>query len=138
MEENYFHMQVSPQALGQISQLGLAHIGDGVFSLLVRSYLCVHGAGTNKQLHKQTVALVNAPAQAAMVETLLPLLTPQETEIYHRGRNSHTHAAPQSATPGQYARATGLETLFGWLYLQGQTDRINQLFVAGMEANHAL
>lgn len=136
---NYFEPQMDTSELRNVSELALAHVGDGVFELLVRSWLCSnHAAATNKNLHKLTVSYVQAPAQAAFVEALLPLLTEEETAVYKRGRNAHSHAAPKNATPGQYARATGLETLFGYLYLSGQSERINTLFAAGLEAFHAL
>jgi ribonuclease-3 family protein len=72
--------------------------------------------------------MVNAPAQAKFADTLLPYLTEEELSYFRRGKNAHSHAAPKAATPQEYAKATGLETLFGALYLLGQTDRINQLF----------
>ncbi len=135
---DYFHLALPPKALDQISELGLAHVGDGVFELLVRSYLILHGVETNKTLHRRTVELVTAPAQAGFVDRILPLLTDRELAVYKRGRNAHSHQAPKSATPGQYARATGLETLFGWLWLLGERDRLNQLFHAAMEgSDHA-
>lgn len=137
--ENYFAPAMDAQELRSMSELALAHVGDGVFDLLVRSWLSSENAAkTNRNLHHLTVSYVQAPAQAAFVELLLPLLTEEETAVYKRGRNAHTHAAPKNATPAQYARATGLETLFGWLYLSGQTARVNELFCAGLEALHAV
>ena len=62
------------------------------------------------------------------MEGLLPLLTPEEADVYRRGRNTAPHSVPRAATRAQYQSATGLETLFGWLYLQGRTDRLNELF----------
>ena len=126
--ENYFEMNMSRRDIDAISNLGLAHIGDGAFELLCRSYLCAKGEKTVAQLHKDTVQLVKAPAQAEFVEKLLPLLTEEEMAYYRRGKNSHVHAVPKGATPAQYAKATGLEALFGALYLSGQTQRLNQLF----------
>lgn len=137
--ENYFTPAMDAQALRGMSELALAHVGDAVFELLVRSWLSSSSAAsTNKNLHKLAVDYVKAPAQAAFIEYLLPLLTEEETAVYKRGRNAHSHAAPKSATPGQYARATGLETLFGWLHLSGQQARVNELFCAGLEALHAV
>ena len=115
-----------------ISNLGLAHIGDGVWELLCRSYLCSKGEKTVGQLHRDTIAMVKAPAQAEFAEKLLPLLTEQEAAYYRRGKNSHVHAVPKGATPVLYAKATGLEALFGALYLAGQTERLNQLFQAAI------
>ncbi len=128
--ENYFRMNMSRQQIDAISNLGLAHIGDGVWELLCRSYLCARGEKTVGQLHRDTIAMVKAPAQAAYVEKLLPLLTPEELTCYRRGKNAHVHAVPRGATPAEYSKATGLEALFGTLYLSGQTQRINELFCA--------
>lgn len=127
------NLTLSPEALKSVSELALAHVGDAVFELLVRQELCCMKAAPMRDLHRMTVARVNAPAQAARMEKLLPLLTPEELTVYKRGRNAHTHQAPKSASPGQYARATGLEALFGWLWLTGQIDRIAVLFAAGKE-----
>lgn len=133
--ENRFQMNFTKQQVDAISNLGLAHVGDGVYELLVRSYLCLKGDQTVKTLHKDAIKLVNAPAQAKFVEKILPLLTEEEFAYYRRGKNSHTHAAPKAASPREYAMATGLETLFGALYLYGRTDRLSELFEKGMESD---
>lgn len=126
--EHYFQMNMDRRDIDAISNLGLAHIGDAVFEVLCRAYLCAKGGKNVAQLHRDTVAMVKAPAQAAFVEKLLPSLTEDELAYYRRGKNSHVHAVPKGATPAQYAKATGLEALLGALYLSGQTDRINELF----------
>ena len=131
--ENYFQMNMEKRQIDAISNLGLAHIGDGVYELMCRSYLCAKGGHTVKNLHRDSVALVKAPAQAKFAEKLLPHLTEEEQSYYRRGKNAHSHAAPKSATPQEYAKATGLETLFGALYLAGRTDRLNELFAIMME-----
>ena len=128
---DHLHRTLTPEQLQTVSELALAHVGDAVFELLVRQDLCCRGSALVKDLHRATVARVTAPAQAAFVEAVLPVLTEEELAAYKRGRNTHTHPAPKSATPGQYARATGLETLFGWLWLTGKYDRVNELFDAG-------
>lgn len=133
--ENLFQMNLSQPQINAISNLGLAHIGDGVWELLCRSYLCAQGGKTVGQLHRDTIAMVKAPAQADYVDRILPLLTPEELAFYRRGKNSHVHAAPKGATPAQYAKATGLEALFGALYLAGETERLNRLFWAAVEEN---
>ena len=125
---DYFHVNMEKDALLRMSSLGLAHLGDGVFELMVRTWLCLHGKAKVKDLHRAAVAYVAAPAQAAAVEGLLPLLTPEEADVYRRGRNTAPHSVPRAATRAQYQSATGLEALFGWLYLQGRTDRLNELF----------
>ena len=128
--ENYFQMNLPKAEIDAISNLGLAHIGDGVFELLCRSYLCAKGEKTVEQLHRDTISLVKATAQARFADRLLPQLTPEELAYYRRGKNAHVHAVPKSATPAEYARATGVEALFGALYLAGETRRINELFNA--------
>ena len=136
--ENYFHLEMDRRAINQISALGLAHCGDAVFELLVRSYLCASGKALNGNLHRATVDLVCAPAQAERAERMLPLLTQEELAFYRRGRNAHVHQIPKNATREQYAKATGLECLFGALYLAGRVERLNELFFATMEEPHAL
>ncbi len=131
--ENYFQMNLSRQEVNAFSNLGLAHIGDGVYELLCRSWLCAQGKHTVGNLHRETVQLVKAPAQAKFIEKLLPHLTEEELAFYRRGKNAHVHAVPKGATPAEYAKATGLETLLGALYLSGQTARINELFILMMK-----
>ena len=131
--ENYFQMNLPKSEIDAISNLGLAHIGDAVFELLCRSYLCARGGKNVGNLHRDTIAMVKATAQAEFVDRLLPLLTEEEMAYYRRGKNAHVHAVPKSATAAEYAKATGLEALFGALYLAGKTDRLNQLFRAVME-----
>ena len=131
--ENYFHLQMDQKQVGAISNLGLAHIGDGVFELLTRSWLCAHERLTVGRMHKDTISLVQAKAQARFADKLQPLLSEDEKAYYRRGKNSHVHAVPKSCTPAEYAKATGLEALFGALYLLGRTDRLNELFVTVME-----
>lgn len=126
--ENYFKMNFTPGQLGSMSVLGLAHIGDGVYELLCRAYLCDKGDKTVLKLHRDTVDLVKAPSQAMFADKLIPHLTDEEYGYYRRGKNAHTHATPKSATKQEYAKATGLEALFGALYLLGRTDRLNALF----------
>lgn len=133
--ENLFQMNFTREQVNGISNLGLAHIGDGVYELMVRSYLCSKGNQTVKTLHRDSIHMVNATTQAAVAEKLLPELTEEEMGYFRRGKNSHTHAAPKAATPQQYALATGLETLFGALYLYGRIERLNQLFRKGIEEN---
>ena len=130
--ENYFQMNLTRQDINAFSNLGLAHIGDGVYELLCRSYLCAQGKHTVGNLHKETVQMVKAPTQAQFADKLLPHLTEDELSYYRRGKNSHVHAVPKGATPAEYAKATGLETLFGALYLLGRTQRLNELFTTMM------
>lgn len=131
--EDYFQMNLTPAQVNEISNLGLALVGDGVYELMVRTYLCAGGDHTVLHLHKDTVQMVNAPAQARFADLLKPHLTEDELAYFRRGKNAHTHAAPKSATPQEYAKATGFETLFGALYLLGRKDRLLELFAICME-----
>ena len=125
---DYFHMEMTSGDIGVISNLGLAHLGDAVYELLVRAWLCGSGKATAKGLHRAAVGYVSAPAQARAIERLLPHLTEGEEAVYRRGRNTRVNTIPQRANPEEYHAATGLETLFGHLYLRGETERINALF----------
>ena len=131
--ENYLNMNFEKAQVDAISNLGLAHMGDCVFEIFCRSYLCAQGGKTVDKLHRETIHMVKATSQAKFVEKLLPLLTEEELAYYRRGKNSHVHAVPKSATPAEYAKATGLEALFGALWLMGRTERLNELFNAVME-----
>lgn len=131
--ENLFEMQMTPVQVNEVTNLGLAHIGDGVYELLCRSYLISKGGKTVLKLHNAAVELVKAPTQAKFADKIKPILTEEELAYFRRGKNAHTHAAPKSATPQEYAKATGLETLFGALYLLGRKDRLMELFAACME-----
>ena len=126
--DNYFEITMPKAQIDAISNLGLAHMGDCVYEMLCRAYLCASGHKTVAQLHGDTINMVKASAQAQFVDKLLPMLTEEEVAYYRRGKNSHVHAVPKSCTPAEYAKATGLEALFGALYLAGQTDRLNELF----------
>ena len=136
--ENYFKMNLNRQEINAISNLGLAHMGDCVFEILCRGYLCARGGKNVGNLHRDTINMVKATAQAKFMDQLLPHLTEEELSFYRRGKNSHVHAVPKSCTPAEYAKATGLEALFGALYLSGQTDRINELFKLVMEDDNGI
>ena len=131
-------MNMTKAQVDGISNLGLAHMGDCVYEILCRAYLCAHGGKKVSQLHQETIRMVKATAQAKFADQMLPLLTEEELAYYRRGKNSHVHAVPKSATPAEYAKATGVETLFGALYLYGKTERLNQLFTEVMEELYGL
>ncbi len=135
--ENYFKLNLEKKDVDAISNLGLAHMGDCVFEILCRGWLCAKGGKNVGNLHRDTIRMVNASSQAKFVDKLLPMLTEEELAHYRRGKNAHVHAVPKSCTPMEYAKATGLEALFGVLWLQGQTERLNELFKAVMEEEHA-
>ena len=130
---DYLHIQLPPDQIRGISSIGLAHMGDAVYELLVRTWLCAHGKATGKGLHRATVALVCAPKQAARGQRTLPLLTEEEQAVFRRGRNANVHSIPAHASRAQYQQATALEALLGWLHLSGRHDRVEQLFAVMME-----
>lgn len=111
----------------QYSPLTLAYLGDGVYELLVRETLVLRDNRPNGQLHREALRFVSATAQSNGLETILPLLTEAEEAIFKRGRNSDA-VGHRNSDVIQYKRATGLETLFGYLYLTGQTERLEELF----------
>ena len=131
---DYFEMNMTARQVNEQSMLALAHVGDAVFELMVRTMLCSQSHASVAQLHRQSVALVRAQAQSAASEKLLSLLTEEELVIFKRGRNAKVHSVPHNAELADYHAATALEALFGWLFLQGRKDRLNELFSAMMEA----
>lgn len=108
--------------------LSLAYLGDAVIELLARETALKSGTDDVGKLNTQVRDYVTAKAQSAAIERLLPILTEEETDFFRRGRNAHGLCAPKSASVGEYRRATGMEALFGYLYLTDQTDRMAQLF----------
>lgn len=111
-----------------LSPLTLAFIGDGVYDLFVREQLICRGNCPVGTLHKAAVKNVCCQAQAEAIQKLLPMLTEEEQAIYKRGRNAHTSRTPKNATLADYHAATGLEALFGYLYVKGELLRLRELF----------
>jgi ribonuclease-3 family protein len=105
----------------------LSFVGDAVYGLYVRTYLAEVNRPSG-ELHKLSVKLVNATAQAKAFALIEPLLTEKELSVFKRGRNFRTGNTPKNSTGGEYHTATGLETLFGFLYLSGQYDRAKEIF----------
>ena len=110
------------------SPLTLAFLGDAVYSLLVRNMLSMQENKPAGKLHKESVKYVNAAFQAKMIKDLLPLLTENEIAVFKRGRNAHSGHSPKNQEAGDYRYATGLETLYGYLYLIGDFKRILYIF----------
>ncbi len=106
----------------------LAFVGDAVYSLLVRRELVTGEPMRISELHPASVKIVRAEAQAAAAELIAPELTEEENAIYTKGRNMKHGSYPKHSSHGDYARATGLECLFGWLYLCGRQERIDELY----------
>ena len=128
---------MTPEDVRLMNPLKLAHIGDTVWDLMIRSRLLAAGK-TVHHMHEGAVAFVNARSQAAALRGMMDHLSPEEQDIVRRGRNTHAHhAAPKNQDPADYASATALEALMGYLYLTGQDERIRQLFAACVEENNA-
>lgn len=126
-ELNSAHDAFAPDDIRGLNPLQMAYVGDTVHDLYVRSMLLSRGMAVGK-MHRQAVRMVSAGAQARMLERIEPELTQEEADIARRGRNSQAkHAAPRHADPADYAHATALEALWGYLYLSGQTQRLDEL-----------
>lgn len=122
------HLSPQAQDPGLLGPLALAFIGDGVYELLAREHLVSQGSAPVGRLHDRTVELVSAAAQSAAYAVIQPVLTEEEAAVYRRGRNAHPGHCPKHTEPAVYHRATGMEALFGWLYLAGRIGRANELF----------
>lgn len=112
----------------EYSPLTLAFLGDGVYDLLVREALVNRANRPAGELNRQKVALVNCKAQAEFAQLLMPSLTEKELAVYKRGRNAAPKCTPKNGSVADYHSATGLECLFGYLHINGETDRITELF----------
>lgn len=128
---DYFSIEMTKDRVHEISSLGLAHLGDAVYELLIRTWLCSEGKSTSRGLHRAAISYVSAKAQAEAAGRILPLLTEEEAHVFRRGRNAKVNSVPKNANYEDYHLATGLETLFGYLYLTGKRQRINELFASG-------
>lgn len=127
---DYLRPSLSPAELHAVGTLALAHVGDGVFELMVRARLCLSGRHTARRLHRETVRRVRAGAQAGYARLLLGMLTEEERAVFMRGRNAEVGSIPRSATREEYHLATALEALWGYLFLTGRAERLGELFVA--------
>lgn len=117
----------------QLSPLVLAYIGDAVFEVLVRMEVLTRGNAPVNKLHHKAREQVNAHAQAGFYERIAPLLTEEEQAVFKRGRNAKSHTVPKHADLLDYRHATGLEAVFGYLYLLGEKERLLALYAAGKE-----
>lgn len=109
------------------SPLSLAYLGDSVFDLMVRENMLINANRPAGEMNKEKVKIVCCKNQANIVDILLPMLNEEETAVYKRGRNAHSKP-PKNATSADYHKATGLESLWGYLYLQGNIERLRELF----------
>ena len=118
-----------------LSPLTLAFVGDVVYELLVREKIVQVGSMPTKRLNALKVELVRASAQAIVYDALEPMLTEEEHDILKRGRNSHTGSVPKNGSVADYRKATGVEALFGYLYLKKDSERLQLLFEKAMEVS---
>ena len=112
----------------EYSPLTLAFLGDGVYDLLVRESLVNRANRPAGELNRQKVAMVNCKSQAEYAQLLMPSLSEKELAVYKRGRNAAPKCTPKNGSVADYHSATGLECLFGYLHVNGETERINELF----------
>lgn len=117
----------------QLNPLTLAYIGDAVYELFVREKIVRSGEMSPGKMNRAAVGLVRAEKQSAMAEKLSAVFTEEEADVYRRGRNAHSHTHAKHASLADYHRATGLEAVFGYLYLKGESGRILELLQAGLE-----
>ena len=125
-----FHLE--DQDIRSYSPLTLAYIGDGVYELIIRTILVKKGNCPVNRLHKKASSLVKAAAQSAIIEKIEEELTQEEHDIYRRGRNAHSPTMAKHATMADYRRATGFETLMGYLYLKEDYERMITLVRKGI------
>lgn len=125
--------EVNPK---QLSPLNLAFVGDCVYEMLVRESLVAAANRPVADLNKESVRFVSAKAQTAAYELVKDHLTEEETAVFKRGRNAKVGHSPKSATHGEYHIATGMEALFGYLYLSDRTERLRELFALISDAKN--
>ena len=128
MEESVKTEQVNAY---QYSPLALAYMGDSILDLLVKKYFVTHSNMQPHKYHVEVSKIVKAVNQADYIDQIMEELSEDELDVYKRGRNTNTHSKAKNATRGQYRKATGLEALYGYLYLKGDMERL-QYFVDGM------
>ena len=115
-------------SLNTYSTASLAYLGDSVIEICVREYLVRSGYSSSSRLNKRALDFVRAPKQAEAMKNIIPYLTEDEEAFFRRGRNMGHSQTPKSSTVAEYRMATGMETLFGYLYLAKRQERINELF----------
>lgn len=138
MSDNFFLKEIEDIAgkdakAKELSPLVLAYVGDSVFELIVRTYVVYEGTRHVKELNIISDKMVNAKAQSDLYNAVKDMLTDEEAAVYRRGRNAKISSSAKNATLADYKRATGLEALFGYLYLSDNVSRAMELFKAGME-----
>lgn len=115
------------------SPLTLAFLGDCVYDIIIRTVVVERGNRATQGLHKKKSYLVNAKTQKELIESIQDLLTPEEEDIYRRGRNAKSYTTAKNASVGDYRKATGFEALLGYLYLDDKMDRVLFLVKEGLK-----
>ena len=123
----HIRFQPAGREPSQMNALALAYIGDAIFEVYVRQHLLKDTNHKPHYLHRQSVKYVSAKAQSSFVEILIPLMSDEELTIFKRGRNANSGTVPKNVDPLIYRRATGFESLVGYLYLMQNFSRLNQL-----------
>ena len=129
IKEQYDLPDINP---GELAPLILAHIGDAIYEVVIRTVTLSKGNRPVEKVHKEAISYVNAKTQAEAADLLLPMLTEEEADIYRRGRNAKSNTKAKNASIGDYRKATGFEALMGYLYLKGETDRMLELIRASV------
>ena len=129
IKEQYELPDINP---GELAPLILAHIGDAIYEVVIRTITLSKGNRPVEKVHKEAISYVNAKTQAEAADLLLPMLTEEEADIYRRGRNAKSNTKAKNASIGDYRKATGFEALMGYLYLKGETDRMLELIRASV------
>jgi len=132
IKDTYGLSDVNPN---EVAPLMLAHIGDAIYEVVIRTMVLSKGNRAIEKVHKDATKLVNAGTQAEMADRLLPILTEEENDIYRRGRNAKSNTKAKNASTSDYRKATGFEALMGYLYLNNQTERMLYLIEEGMKEN---
>lgn len=126
-------LELKQSDAGMYSPLVLAYIGDAVYELIVRTMIVNHGNCPVNRMHKRSSSLVKAAAQAELIHLILEELTEKEAAVYKRGRNAKSATAAKNATIQDYRTATGFEALVGYLYLNGEKERLIELVSLALE-----
>lgn len=130
IKEAYELSDVKPE---EVAPLILAHIGDAVYEVVIRTITLSRGNRAIEKVHKEATKYVNAGTQAEMADKIYDLLTPEEAEAYRRGRNAKSATKAKNASISDYRKATGFEALMGYLYISGNTERMLELVKEGMK-----
>ncbi|MBQ3891125.1 MAG: ribonuclease III [Lachnospiraceae bacterium] len=129
IKEEYGLSDVNPN---ELAPLILAHIGDAIYEVVIRTITLSKGNRAIEKVHKDATKYVNAKAQAEIIEKIQPLLTEEELNIYKRGRNAKSNTKAKNASITDYRKATGFEALMGYLYLLNKTERMLDLIKEGI------